>query len=257
MAKAPAKPRPTRRRRRTTRKKSTVGRVASVAVGVASLAAVGTGLISPAPEAEAPAVCGGSERWNVKVANDPDALTGKISLMPGTPLTVQQANDQIQPTAYPVGGRMAVEQKVYTVRGFLSYFKHEGGKKGDHDYHVVITDQPGQFEEDEKKPPNGKSMVVEFPDTKCFAGKSGGSSTSALGQAIADARVTFEEHIDWPKHTRLTQPIPVTVTGVGFFDFDHGQTGRAKPRIGADGKGKVFELHPVTEIVFDNEPNPD
>jgi hypothetical protein len=44
---------------------------------------------------------------------------------------------------------------------------------------------------------------------------------------------------------------------VGFFDFDHGQTGRAKPRIGADGKGKVFELHPVTEIVFDNEPNPD
>ena len=255
MAKAPAKPRPTRRRRRTTRKKSTVGRVTSAAIGAVSLATVGTGLISPVTEA--PVVCGGTERWNVKVANDPDALSGKIDLMPGSPLTVSQVNDQIKPEPYPVGGRMNVEKKVYTVRGFLSFFKHEGGKKGDHDYHVVITDQPGQFEEDEKAAPNGHSMVVEFPDTKCFAGKSGGASTSALGQAIADARSTFEKHIDWPKETRLTQPVPVTVTGVGFFDFDHGQTGRARPRVGADGKGKVFELHPVTEIAFTDDPNPD
>jgi hypothetical protein len=254
MAKPPAKPRPPTRRRRASkpeRKRSSLGRITAAGIGIASTAGVLTGLAVPV--AEVGPTCGGSERWNVKVANDPDALTGKIDLMPGTPLTISQVNDQIKPGSYPVGGRMNVEKKVYAVRGFLSLFKHEGGKKGDQDYHVVITDQPGQFEEDEQKPPNGHSMVVEFPDTKCFAGKTGGPNTSALAQAITDARATFENHIDWPKETRLTQPIPVTVTGVGFFDFDHGQTGRARPRIGADGKRKVFELHPVTEIVFENE----
>jgi hypothetical protein len=255
MAKAPAKPRsPKRRKRRAPpeRKRSGLGRLAAAGIGIAGTAGVLTGLATPT--AEVAPTCGGSERWNVKVANDKDALTGKIDLMPGTPLTISQVNDQIKPEPYPVGGRMNAERKVYTVRGFLSFFKHEGGRKGDQDYHVVITDQPGQFEEDERKPPNGHSMVVEFPDTKCFAGKTGGSTTSPLGQAIADARATFESHVEWPKDRKLTQPIPVTVTGVGFFDFDHGQTGRARPRIGADGKRKVFELHPVTEIVFDSEP---
>jgi hypothetical protein len=256
MAKAPATPRrPTRSKRsaQPARKRSHGGRIAAAVTGLAGSAAVLTGLAIPFPEP--PVVCGGTERWPVKVTADKDAVTGKIDLMPSAPMTVSQVNDQIEPEPYPVGGRMGVEKKIYTVRGFLSFFKHEGGKKGDKDYHVVITDQPGQFEEDEHKPPNGHSMVVEFPDPKCFAGKPGAAGTSALGQAIVDARATFEQHIDWPDEKRLTQPIPVSVTGVGFFDFDHGQTGRARPRIGADGKPKVFELHPVTEIAFNTEPD--
>ena len=262
MGKAPTKPRSTRKRthRAPTRKrthptppskKSTAAKVTGALLAVAGTTGVMSGLAIPF---EKPAVvCGGSERWPVKVTADSDAT--QINLMPGAPMTVSQAN-AVLPEPYAVGGRMGAEKKVYTVRGYLSFFKHEGGK-GDHDYHVVITDQPGQFEEDEKKPPNGHSMVVELPDLACFAGKKGAAGTSALGQAIVDARATFEHHASWPHDQRLTQPVPVSVTGVGFFDFDHGQTGRAKPHPGADGKAKVFELHPVTEIVFDNVGDPD
>ena len=254
MARSPtATPTPRKRRRRrstTERKRSATGKVIGTLIGVAAATGVGTGLT--APVAEAGPSCGGVERWPIKVANDPDAVNGKIDLMPGQPLTVAQVNNQINPGPYAVGGRMEAERKVYTVRGYLSYFKHEGGKKGDQDYHLVITDRPGIFEEDERKPPDGQSMVVELPDTKCFSGKAGGgSSSSALGQAVADARATFEKHVKWPEEKPLTEPVPVTVTGVGFFDFDHRQSGRARPRIGADGKRKVFELHPVTEIVFE------
>ncbi|WP_263635822.1 hypothetical protein [Streptomyces sp. CoH27] len=35
--------------------------------------------------------------------------------------------------------------------------------------------------------------------------------------------------------------MPVTVTGIGFFDFDHGQTGVAP---------NAIELHAVTDVQF-------
>jgi hypothetical protein len=36
-------------------------------------------------------------------------------------------------------------------------------------------------------------------------------------------------------------PTPAIVTGVGFFDYDHGQTGNAP---------NILELHPVLKIEF-------
>lgn len=206
-----------------------------------------TGLYTPV--ATTAPTCGGTERWNVKVANDSDASGGKINLAPTNAPSVASLN-AILPGTLDSGGRMAVEEKEYTVSGYLSYFKHEA----DGDYHVVITDQPGDFTRANKGAPNGRSLVVEFPDSHCFMGKSGqGPSTSALGQAIADARATFEDKSGSLNGTSIANPPRVTVSGVGFFDFDHGQTGRATPHPGVDGQGKVFELHPVTSISFDGE----
>jgi hypothetical protein len=257
MGKAPTKPRSTKKRKHhpPARKKSTAGKVTSAVLAVAGTTGVMTGLHGVSNEPVV--VCNGIERWPVKVATDADAKTNKIDLMPVGPLTVPQANAQIEPGPYPVGGRMAVEKKVYTVHGFLSYFKREGGSDGDQDYHVVIADAPGNYTENAFAAPDGHSMVVELPNPKCLTGETGQPANSPLSQAVADARATFEQNVDWPSNKRLTQPIPVTVTGVGFFDFDHHQKGRATPHPGADGKGKVFELHPVTEIVFDNSADPD
>lgn len=190
-------------------------------------------------------VCGGTERWGIKVGNDPDAA--QINPNSSGPFTVADVN-KIVPGPLDSGGRMAAEKKRYTVRGYLSYFKHED----DGDYHVVITDQPGGFARGET-PPNGRSMVVEFPDANCLRGKSGkGPATSVLGQSMAEARASFEEQIRGISGTKINKPIPVTVTGVGFFDRAHGQTGRAVERPEADGRKVVFELHPVTEITFGN-----
>ena len=252
MARSPqSPPRPRRRSRRPERARSHLGRIAGAALAVATSAGVMTGIGAPASKTPPGRTCGGTERWNVKVANDPDAKL--VDLNPVGEGSIAQINRDILPGPVDSGGRMDVEKKEYTVSGFLSFFKHEE----DGDYHVVITDRPGDFKRD-KGIPNGRSMVVEFPDADCLSGKSGkGPATSVLGQSIAEARATFEEHVSGLSGMKIAKPIHVTVTGVGFFDFDHGQTGRATPHPGADGHGKVFELHPVTAISFDDEEETD
>src|SRR3954465_14138234 len=111
MAKAPAKPRPSTRRRRrprSERTKSGLGRLAAAGIGIASTAGVLTGLAVPA--AEQPSTCGGAlvNRWPVKVATDQDAIAGKINLEPGNNVySVSQLNQQVKPGAIDApGGRM-------------------------------------------------------------------------------------------------------------------------------------------------------
>lgn len=254
MAQSPETPRPPRRRRRRSppeRSRSNLGRVVGAGIGIATAVGVGAGLNAPLPPPTHDGkLCGGTERWSVKSASDPDAK--KIDANPIGPFSVAQMNG-ILPGPLSPGGRMAAEMKQYTIRGFLSFFKHEE----DGDYHVVITDRPGDFTRG-KTPPNGRSMVVEFPDPDCFRGKSGlNPAASVLAGSVGDALSTFEEKTRGINGTHIANPIRLTVTGVGFFDFDHGQTGRATPHPGADGQGKVFELHPVTAISFDDDPEVD
>lgn len=260
-ADGPRRRRPARRPRapKTERKRSAVGRLAAAVVAVASAGGVGAGLSfsghlpgSPAAvSAAAGPSCGGVERWAVKVANDPGAAA--IDPNPQAK-TIVQMNQLLPGPLDGAGGRMAVEKAQYTVTGFLAFFKHED----DGDYHVVLTDETGVFSKG-ATPPNGHSMVVEFPNPDCFAGKHGdGPKTSPLGAAMHEALDVFEaqaKHIDGG-HIPL-KSIPVTVTGVGFFDFDHGQTGRGVPHPGVDGQAKVIELHPVTAISFATLGEPD
>ncbi|MFL6727320.1 MAG: hypothetical protein ACJ8FS_12530 [Sphingomicrobium sp.] len=212
-----------------------------------------TGLAGPS--LEAPVTCGGSERWNVKVAKDADALTGKINLNADKSLTVADINQQVQPGSFDPAGRMNTEKKEYTVRGYLSYFT----KEGDRDYHVVITQQPAAYGNG-KTPAAGESVVVEFPDPSCFGGKPETQPhSSALAQSIIEARATFKDHIKGVSGDNIAKPIPVTVTGVGFFDRftvgSHEPKGHSKVYALPDGRQVVLELHPVTEITFDNQPD--
>src|SRR5436305_8605558 len=134
MAKAPETPRrPKRRGRRAPpeRRRSNAGRVIGAGIALATAGGVGAGLNIPFAGVRSP-TCGGTERWSVKLANDPDALGGKIDLNPSGPFTVAAMN-QILPGTLDTGGRMAAEKKQYTVHGFLSYFKDED----DDDFHVV------------------------------------------------------------------------------------------------------------------------
>ena len=250
MAKPPETAPEPRRKPRPPRARSHGGRILGAALAIGTTLGVGTGLHQAGNPAAPTRVCGGTERWNVKVANDADAP--KIEPNPTGPYSVAALN-AVLPGPVDAGGRMDVEKKEYTVRGFLSYFKSED----DGDYHVVIADKPGDFTRG-KVAPNGRSMVVEFPDPACFKGKSGlGGATSALGQTLAEARAAFEGGTSALNGAKISKPVAVTVTGVGFFDFDHGQTGRSTPHPGADGQSKVFELHPVTAISFDDGSEPD
>src|SRR5258708_128861 len=105
----------------------------------------------------------------------------------------------------------------------MAFFKLEA----DADYHIVVQDE------------NGNTMVTEIPCPCCVAGG------SPFAAGIANARQEFDARFT---ATTFFTPVtvPVQITGVGFFDFIHGQTG-----LGPDG----IVLHSILDIKFLNTTN--
>jgi len=113
---------------------------------------------------------------------------------------------------------------VYTLTGTLLRYKEES----DSDYHLVIGD--GQH-----------TMIAEIPASYCVG------ATSPLAAGIKRARAQFtQRYHPSPDHFLYTHA-KVQITGVGFFDFLHGQSGVAPNGI---------ELHPVIDIQFGRNAHP-
>lgn len=143
-----------------------------------------------------------------------DSDWNKVDLTPGVS-TIAMLNGLKAPTHAQLlasaGHRFEPELHVYTVQGYLAGFKLES----DMDFHIVISD------------PNDPraTMIVEMVSPAClvtpFKKEAAGLRTSweaRFGKATpAFNRKKFESH-----------KIKVEITGVGFFDFLHGQTGVAK-----------------------------
>lgn len=159
----------------------------------------------------------GVERWSVKTGTDADA--GKISLQSTTSTTIASLVAIPAPSNLPDNNRVSpTETTVYQVRATLKEFKLEA----DSDYHLVLTDS------------SGNTMIAEIPDPACVG------AGSPLLTSIEKARSEFDAKYT-ATGTFHTVNVPVTVTGVGFFDFLHGQTGVAPNGI---------ELHAVLDIQF-------
>jgi hypothetical protein len=139
------------------------------------------------------------------------------AIQPPTRAQLQKAN----------ATRWLDETREFTVKALLIGFKLEA----DSDFHVVIAD-----------PANPKAtMIVEIPAPQCLKGAPSVPGKGSLGDQLQAQRDKLEAAYGkaTPRFKRLAKPVPVTVTGVGFFDFLHGQTGVAP---------NGFELHPVLEI---------
>lgn len=159
----------------------------------------------------------GVERWSIKTGTDADA--GKINLQSTTATTIASLDAIPAPSSLPANNRVQpTETTVYRVSATLSQYKLEA----DSDYHLVLTDG------------SGHTMIGEIPDPACVG------SGSPLASSIQKARNEFDA-----KYTATgsfkTANVPVTVTGVGFFDYDHGQTGVAP---------NAIELHAALDIQF-------
>lgn len=152
----------------------------------------------------------GKERWAVKTMTDP--LAANVTL------TAQQTSIadlvSIAPPVNPTDRVNPTEETTFVLSGTLTVIKQEA----DSDYHLVVKD--GQ----------GNTMIVESSAPSCAAG------SRVLGQ-IEQVRRT----VDARGGTAMSLPAAVTVTGVGFFDRIHGQTGVAPNGI---------ELHPLVSISF-------
>ncbi len=185
---------------------------------------------SPAPEAEATAESGpaagntgyycGTERWPVKTLSDEDR--DRVNLRP-VPSTVAAMRELPRPALLPDNRRAApVELTTYTVRAVLLEIRFEN----DHDIHLVIADPSDQH----------KTMIAEIVDPSC--------SGAIASPDVADLRRIRENFTQayspppgqkyWPKPGDVME-----ITGVGFFDFEHGQSGVAP---------NAIELHPVLGI---------
>jgi hypothetical protein len=111
-----------------------------------------------------------------------------------------------------------VETTVWVVDATLTLYREED----DSDYHLILRDQAGN------------TMITEIPLPSCVG------AGSPFADGIARVRSKFDGMFSVTGSFQMAN-IPVRVTGVGFFDFLHGQPGVAPNGI---------ELHPVLDIVF-------
>ncbi|HET6842104.1 MAG TPA: hypothetical protein VFK06_10510 [Candidatus Angelobacter sp.] len=159
----------------------------------------------------------GVERESVKTGTDPDA--GLVNLNSPTNTTIANMRAFAMPNPIPPNNRVApAETTVWVINATLTLFKLES----DSDYHLVIQDAAGN------------TMITEIPAPTCVG------STSPFLSGITNARQKFDAMFTATTSFQ-TVNVPVQVTGVGMFDFAHGQTGAAPNQI---------ELHPVLDIIF-------
>jgi|HubBroStandDraft_6_1064221.scaffolds.fasta_scaffold17089_4 hypothetical protein len=187
-------------------------------------------LLAPIPSlgqrfhaAALPAAHCGVERWPVKTLTDPAGESiAATSPTLGTIATLVAATP---PTRKELLGaassRFAQEKVVYRVPALVMGDKQEG----DSDFHIVLA-----------APSDPRTTLIgEIPSGGCVAAKRAAFFTGLRAQFAKDFGKPAQG-----KLRRLAQPVTACVTGVGFFDFLHGQDGVAP---------NGFELHPVLSIV--------
>lgn len=189
--------------------------VLTVAAVIGVGAAVSAGARGPdGPIGVVRATCG-VERWPVKTLTDPAA--GLVKRTPKS-TSVRTLTHFQPPGALRTQPRIAgVETSVWRVRVPLFGMKTES----DGDVHLVVA-QPAD---------PGVTMIVEFPADYCDAGAPVWART-----AMRQARAAIQASCGPATSTFKTLTGVATITGVGFFDVIHGQTGVAMNGI---------ELHPA------------
>ena len=148
----------------------------------------------------------GTERWAVKTLSDP--LANTVNLKP-IMTTVQALGKIPRPTNIGTT-RLSSETRTYTVRAVMIGVRTES----DHDYHLILRDRT-----------NGALLIAESPAPDCD-----GTRSSTYYSQMANAHAAVRA---------IPTGSTVTVTGVLFWDYPHGQTGRAP---------NTVELHPLLAI---------
>jgi len=166
--------------------------------------------------AEIHAACG-VERWSVKTGTDPQAPS--VNLGSYVSSTIYNFHQSVRPGSLPSNGRVSPRETTqYRLSATLTKYVRES----DSDYHLVIQDSAG------------RTMIIELPASNCVG------AGSPFGTGISRARSQFDARFTATTSMKTTST-PVTIKGVGFWDFLHGQTGVAPNGI---------EVHPVLDITF-------
>lgn len=159
----------------------------------------------------------GVERWAIKTGIDRDAHLVNVRNVVNS--NIQHLRSLPAQSNPPLDHRVKpTETTDFRVNAFLLRYKQEA----DSDFHLVIADT------------GGRTMIAEIPATQCV-----GSQSPFLPQ-IRYVRRVFTERFHPTEFWQRTH-LPIQISGVGFFDFQHGQSGVAP---------NAIELHPVLGIHY-------
>ncbi|MBC7752689.1 MAG: hypothetical protein H7Z71_00525 [Moraxellaceae bacterium] len=157
-------------------------------------------------------------RWSIKTGSDQGI--SKIELSKIHPNTIENLIKLQAPKNLPQASRLSpTETEVYQLQATLL----EVNQTDDLDYHLLIADSLGH------------QMIAEIPDQQCVA------NSSLLKNQIQSARNYIDQKMQ-VSHQPQKVNVPITLTGIGFFDVPHAQ--------GAAANG--IEIHPVLDITFSN-----
>jgi hypothetical protein len=164
---------------------------------------------------EVSAQCG-VERWSIKTGTDSGASAVNLSTYISS--SIYNMHQSTKPSSLPCCTRISPRETTqYRLSGTLIKYN----KQTDKDYHLVIKDSAG------------RTMIIELADPNCV-------SSGPFRTGISRARTQFDSRFT-ATSTMKTTSTPVTIKGVGFWDYIHGQTGVAPNGI---------EIHPVLDITF-------
>ena len=162
----------------------------------------------------------GVERWSIKTGSD--SAVGQVNLTPQ-----DSSIAALRGIAVPAGFGANSPREVYSGSPELQNFRltnvtlTQYKLENDSDYHLILRDGAGN------------TMIAEIPYPGCLTGSSWTTQITNSRNAF-DAKYAVTTSFQTANDT-------VTVTGVGFFDVLHGQTGVAPNGI---------ELHAVLGICW-------
>ncbi|MFI5148450.1 MAG: T9SS type A sorting domain-containing protein [Bacteroidia bacterium] len=164
--------------------------------------------------------CGGTERWGQKVLIDTAARS--INFAPDT-ITVTQFDELPAPVPNSYAPRTApLEFQTFAIHCHIIEKRFES----DNDFHLIMYD-------------GALTGIAEIPDPACAQ-----AASSTYVNDFIEARNFTNSFMGPATSNNYSVNIPkVIVTGVGFVDPPHGQSGVAPNNM---------ELHPVLHMAFED-----
>jgi hypothetical protein len=186
----------------------------------------------------------GVERWSIKTCIDSD--TTKINFNNIIPSTIAYQRSLPVQTTLPANNRLPLEDTVYSLTCHLIKYKLEA----DQDIHLVISTINN---------PN-ETMIAEICDPACPSI----INTSRYAE-LSTLRTWFVSNYN-PTSSWKNANVNIHITGVGFYDFPHGQTGAAPNQreihpilamtLASVGISIISNEIPSSYLLYQNYPNP-
>ena len=165
-----------------------------------------------------------------------DDLSGLVGDLPSD----QSMGGRVPPIATAsTSGRVAEEKR--NVR--LPVFLYAASREDDNDFHLIVGESPDAAQ--------AVYMTVELSGLPSSRSR----SHAALKRARDAFKAFFGSDLPGMSYDFYDPPIPLVIEGSLFFDMSHLVGGKPGPSSLRDDIPTIWEIHPISEIVFEPQEN--